>query len=303
VSALGAAAAVGLAGAAICALVLVEPDWGGLRQRLARQTARVLAVERGREDLAQASVGWLPIEAWIALRVGVSVIAAAVAYLAFGVLVLGLVACLACYHLLGLAMEHRRRSRQLERQQALLEAIRYGAAVMARGGNASDMLRALAQSGPVLARPIFAELADRPTQIESEFALPDRVAALRDRLAEPLFDDVALALILHWKRGAKLVPALETIVQEWAESVRLQRDAKVMRAGVEASVLVLTLLPIVFMVALQLLAPELLQPFRSAPGQALLGVAVLWMVLGYRVLQRMSEPPRDERLRLTGTEL
>ena len=300
---LGAAAAVGLAGAAICVAVLGEPDWAGLRQRLAQRAARVLPVERAREDLAQAGMPWLPVEAWMALRVGGSLVAGLIAYLAFSVLVLALVACLACYHLLGLAMEHRRRSRQLERQQALLEAIRYGAAVMARGGNASDMLRALAQSGPLLARPIIAELADRPGNAESEFSLPDHVAGLRDRLAEPLFDDLTLALILHWRRGAKLVPALEAIVQEWAESVRLQRDAKVLRAGVEASVLILTTLPIVFLVALQLLAPQLLEPFHSAPGQALLGIAVLWMVLGYRVLQRMSEPPREERLRFRSTEL
>src|SRR5262249_61407097 len=121
--------------------------------------------------------------------------------------------------------------------------------------------------------------------------------------AEPRYDALAPALIDHARRGAKLVPALAAIVHEWAESVRLEWDAKVLRAGVEASVLVLTTLPIVFLVALQLLAPELLEPFHSAPGQALLGVAVLWMVLGYRVLQRMSEPPREERLRLRSTEL
>jgi tight adherence protein B len=303
VSALGGAVAVGLAGAVICALVLVEPDWDGARAWLARRAARVLAIERAREDLAQAGMSWLPVAGWITLRACGSLIAGLVAYLAFGVLVLGLVACLASYHLLGLAMEHQRRRRQLEWQQALLEATRYGAAVMARGGNASDMLRALAESGPAVARPVFVELAAPSGEVEPAVSLPDRVARLRDRLAEPLFDDVALALILHWRRGAKLVPALDAIVQEWAESVRLQRDAKVMRAGVEASVLILTVLPIVFLVTLQLLAPQLLQPFRSAPGQALLGVAALWMVLGYRVMQRMSEPPREERLRLKGTGL
>jgi Flp pilus assembly protein TadB len=301
VNALGAAAVVGLAGAAVCALVLVEPDWGGVRVRVAQPAKRVLAVERAREDLAQAGMDWLPAEAWIALRVGGSVMAGVIAVLVFGVPMLALVGCLATYYLLGLAMERRRRSRQLERQQALLEAIRYGAAVMARGGSATDMLTALSHSGPKLARSIFAGLAD--TRGETQFALPDRIAALRDRLAEPLFDDLALALILHWRRGAKLVPALEAIVQEWQESVRLQRDARVMRAGVEASVLILTILPLVFLVAIRLLAPVLLQPFRSAAGQAVLGLAVLWMVLGYRVMQQMTQPPRDERLRLKETGL
>lgn len=298
---LGAAVVVGLAGAMLCALLVVEPDWSSLRARLERRAGRLFAVERAREDLAQAGLPWLRAEVWIVLRIGSSLAAALVAYLAFGVLVLALVGCVVTYHLLGLVLERRRRSRQLERQHALLEAVRYGAAVMARGGNATDMLTALAQNGPRLARPIFAELAVRPD--EDRFALPNRVAALRDRLAEPLFDDVALALILHWRRGAKLVPALGAIVQEWQESVQLQRDARALRAGVEASVLILTLLPIVFLIALQLTAPLLLQPFRSPLGQVVLGLAVLWMVLGYLVMQRMTQAPRDERLRLKEREL
>lgn len=299
VRALGAAVVVGVIGAVICSVLLVEPDWSRLRAGLGGRAGRVLAVERAREDLAQAGMPWLRAEAWIALRLGGSLVVAVLAYLVFGVLVLTLVGGIATYHLLGLGLERRRRRRQLERQQALLEAIRYGASVMARGGNASDMVTALAQSGPRLARSIFAQLAERPG--EARFALPERVAALRDQLAEPLFDDVALALILHWRRGAKLVPALEAVVQEWQESVQLQRDARVLRAGVEASVLVLTVLPIVFLVALEVLSPALLQPFHTPVGQVVLGLAVLWMVLGYRVMQQMTQAPRDERLRLRGT--
>ena len=99
------------------------------------------------------------------------------------------------------------------------------------------------------------------------------------------------------------MPALEAIVGDWEESLRLQRDAKAMRAGVEASVLLLTFLPLVFLFLLQLLAPALLQPFRETPGQILLALAIAWMVVGYRVLQRMSEPPREDRLRLRGEAL
>ncbi len=298
-SALGAAVAVGLAGAVVCALLLVEPDWLTLRTEFAQRAGRLLAVGRAREDLAQAGMPWLRAEVWIGLRLGGSLVVALLAYLVFGVLVLALVGGIATYHLLGLGLERRRRRRQLERQQALLEAVRYGASVMARGGNASDMVTALAQSGPRLARSIFAQLAEQPG--EARFALPERVADVRDRLAEPLFDDVALALILHRRRGAKLVPALEAVVQEWQESAQLQRDARVLRAGVEASVLVLTVLPIVFLVALEILSPALLQPFRTPAGQVVLGLAVLWMVLGYRVMQQMTQAPRDERLRLRGT--
>ena len=53
--------------------------------------------------------------------------------------------------------------------------------------------------------------------------------------------------------------------------------------------------------ALLAASPALLQPFHSPAGQAVLGLAVLWMVLGYRVMQQMTQAPRDERLRLRGT--
>jgi len=101
--------------------------------------------------------------------------------------------------------------------------------------------------------------------------------------------------------GGRLVPALDALVSEWDESLRLQREAKAMRAGIEASVLLLSLLPFVFLLILQALAPSLLEPFKSVTGEILLGLAVAWMVVGYRVLQSMSASPREERLTLTQT--
>ena len=121
---------------------------------------------------------------------------------------------------------------------------------------------------------------------------------IRDRVADPLFDDVVLALTLHWRQGGKLVPALEAVVNDWSETLRLQREAKALRSGVEASVVLLALLPFVFLVTLQLLAPTLLAPFRSPGGEVVFALAIGWMALGYGILQRMSQPPRESRLRL-----
>jgi len=52
-------------------------------------------------------------------------------------------------------------------------------------------------------------------------------------------DDIALALALHERRGSRLVPALETLATDWDQTLGLQREAKGLRAGVEASVLIL----------------------------------------------------------------
>jgi len=121
---------------------------------------------------------------------------------------------------------------------------------------------------------------------------------IRERVADPLFDDVVLALTLHWRQGGKLVPALEAVVSDWSETLRLQREAKALRSGVEASVALLALLPFVFLITVQLLAPTLLAPFRSPAGEVVFGLAIAWMALGYGILQRMSRPPRESRLRL-----
>lgn len=281
-------------------VILIDPSVVQMGSRLGDSISRLFAADRVRVELTQAGLGDVSVTAWTVTRIGVAVLSGLLTYVVFGVLVLAVVALLVAYHLIGLALEARRRRVQLDRERALLEAIRYGAALMARGGNASDMLKALAHSGPSQVRPIFGQLIQGQGELQSDFSLPASVRAMQTHLAEPLFDDLALALLLHWKRGAKLVPALEALVGDWEETLRLQRDAKAMRSGVEASVLLLTFLPLVFLLLLQLLAPALLQPFREPSGQILLGVAIAWMVLGYRVLQRMSEPPREERLRLRG---
>jgi len=73
----------------------------------------------------------------------------------FGLPVLGLVAFVVTYHLAGVALEAKRRGFESRRQQALLEAVRHGIAVMSRAGSATQMLEALAESGPYEARRIF----------------------------------------------------------------------------------------------------------------------------------------------------
>src|SRR6202049_2616242 len=248
-----------LVGALLCVGVIVAGDLRvGLRW-VRRRLAMALRPETVRVALAQAGLDSIPTEVWILLRAGGALLAGVVAWAWFGLPVLGLVAFVVTYHLAGVALEAKRRGFESRRQQALLEAVRHGIAVMSRAGSATQMW---------------------------------------EWLAEPLFHDLAAGLSLHWRRGGKLVPALEALVADWSETLRLQAEAKAMRSGVEASVILLAFLPFVFLVTLQLLAPALLAPFRSAAGEVVFGLAVSWMALGYGVLQRMSEPPRESRLRL-----
>ncbi len=294
------AAILALLGAGVCLLVWLAPDWMAFRQGLADRLRRVVGSERAREDLAQAGLSWVSVRSWLGFRISAALLVGVAGLALFRVLVLGLLGVLVTYHLLGLGLEAVRRRALAARQRALLESIRYGAAVMSRGGSATDMLKALSKTGPYQAREVFVRLVDPGPGLEHSSVAA--VQALREELADPLFDDLALALELHWRRGAKLVPALEALSQDWEQTLRLERDAKALRAGVEASVLLLTLLPLGFLLLLEWMSPSLLAPFRKPAGQILLGLSVAWMVLGYQVLQRMSRPPRQERLRLRGAQ-
>ncbi len=283
-----------LAGAAGLWLLLAVPELPALKQALAIRLQRLLRVEQIRTDLAQAELPWLSPRAWICLRFALAALAAVAAFAAFGLVVVAGVAALAAYHLAGVALEARRRQVEERRQRALLDAIRFGISVMSRSGSATQMLKGLASTGPFESRPIFEELVAEASS--GEMTLAEAVEAVRARIADPLFDDLALALALHWSRGGKLVPALESLVGDWEETLRLQRDAKALRAGVEASVLLLTLLPFAFLWMIHALAPSLLAPLAKPAGEIFFALAVGWMVIGYRVLQAMSRPPREDRI-------
>ena len=285
---------IGLAGAAVSWLVMTIPelrDRGHLWSKVRRRLIGVMGVETARIALVQADLDWLAVRWWLGVRLGLSSAAGVLTFALFHLWVLAGLSILACYYLAGLALEFRRR-------RALLDAIRYGAAVMSRAGNLLQMLTALADHGPWQVRRLFRQIIDRVQGSGGDTTLTDAIQEVQRQFADPMIDDVALALVLHERQGSRLVPALEILASDWDQALALQREAKALRAGVEASVLILTILPFVFLVTLESLAPALLEPFRSPLGELLFGGAVVWMVVGYRVLHQMAAPPAEERVSL-----
>ena len=292
---------IGLAGAAASWLVMTIPelrDRGHLWLKVRRRLIGVMGVETARIALVQADLDWLAVRWWLGGRLGLAIAGGVLTFALFHLWVLAGLSILACYYLAGLALEFRRRRVQLARQRALLDAIRYGAAVMSRAGNLLQMLTALADHGPWQVRRLFLQIVDRVQGSRGDTTLTDAIQEVQRQFADPMIDDVALALVLHERQGSRLVPALEILASDWDQALALQREAKALRAGVEASVLILTILPFVFLVILESLAPALLEPFRSPLGELLFGGAVVWMVVGYRVLQQMAAPPAEERVSL-----
>src|ERR1700730_3106132 len=252
---------IGLAGAAVSWLLMTIPelkDRGHLLSKVGRRLIGVMGVETARVALLQADLDWLAVRWWLGVRLGLSIATGVLTFALFHLWVLAGLSILACFYLAGLALEFRRRRVQLARQRALLDAIRYGAAVMSRSGNLLQMLTALAEHGPWQVRRLFRHIVDRVQGSSGNTTLTDAIQEVQRQFADPMIDDVALALVLHERQGSRLVPALETLASDWEQTLALQREAKALRAG----------------------------------------AAVECMVFGHAVLHQMPPPPAEERVSL-----
>src|SRR5438034_10814657 len=179
---------IGLAGAAISWLVMTIPelrDRGHLWSRVRRRLIGVMGVETARIALVQADLDWLAVRWWLGVRLGLSSAAGVLTFGLFHLWVLAGLSILACHYLAGLALEFRRRRVQLARQRALLDAIRYGAAVMSRSGNLLQMLTALAEHGQWQVRRVFRPVVDR-VQGSSGKTLTDAIQEVQRQFADPM---------------------------------------------------------------------------------------------------------------------
>src|SRR5258708_17927397 len=125
------------------------------------------------------------------------------------------------YPLIGTGLAFRRHGFEARHQEALLEAVRHGIAVMSRSGNATAMLEALADGGPFEVRPLFKEIVLAAGSGPAGEAFVRELERIRERLADPLFDDVVLALTLHRRQGGRLLPALQAVVSGLPETLQL----------------------------------------------------------------------------------
>src|ERR671937_15997 len=202
---------VSLLGAAVTWLLLMLPasNRAERSETIRQRIAKAIGTEAARVALLQADLDWLPVRWWIGIRFGVALLVGIVTFALFQLWLLAGLSVLASYHLIGAALEGRRRKMKLARHRALLDAVRYGAAVMSRAGNLLQMLIALAEHGPWQVRRLFRNIVDRVQESRGETTLADAIRGVQQRFADPMIDDIALAFILHEQHGSRLVPALE----------------------------------------------------------------------------------------------
>ena len=168
----------------------------------------------------------------------------------------------------------------------LLHGIRTGLAVQ-------EALIGLARTGPDVLRPEFAALV-RDMRLSG---FEQAVDGMRDRLADPLFDTVANALILNEQLGSRSVTQiLEQLATATRGQLRAEQEIQAQQSHNMATVTVMAAIPVALLVAIRLLNPTYLDVFTVWPGQLWLIGSLISLVIGYRASHWFGRIPGEARV-------
>jgi Flp pilus assembly protein TadB len=280
--------------AAVLAIGLPPPD--AVDDYVAPSWLRRFVLKRlADENALAAAVGWTGrgAEKLLALQV---VIALAGGYCA--AVLTGLPALAAAGAAAGVALVRggcsaRMRTRQVRRQDAVLDAVR--------------MLRQLLETGATSVHAALAVLGERgPAPLRAEFrtiagtSVGRRQAwsAARQRVAEPLFDMLAAAVLVQGPGGGELAPLFADLEASVSAAQEVEREARALQVQARSAAGIIVSLPVVFLVVLSALRSPYLDAYHNPTGQAFLVAMLAVMACSYAWMRRLLLLPGLQRIRL-----
>ena len=177
------------------------------------------------------------------------------------------------------------------RRAGLLESVRLLRQLMQSSGlSVAAALRVLADSGPRLLRPEFAQILE--DWQKGDVALAWRRA--QARVGDPIFDLMAAAIILQRPSGGELGPLLERLEVFMTAMEEVVRETESHQAQIKASATLIAALPLVFLGFLGMTHSSYLSPYAKPLGEFVLlsmigciGASYWWML---RWLRLPAEP-------------
>jgi tight adherence protein B len=143
-----------------------------------------------------------------------------------------------------------------------------------------------------------AEKADQPMKKELDRAvadeqlglpLEDTLQAIARRMRSDDMEQVVLIAALNRRSGSNVAEALDRVAEGARERADMTREMKALTAQAQISSRVLTGLPVVFLGAMALVSPSYAHPMlHTIGGQIALGVCAVLVVLGYKVMARIT---------------
>lgn len=191
-------------------------------------------------------------------------------------------------------LQNRRQARRAALQDALADAVDALRASVRTGMSVEEGLLALARTGPAPLRPALRELA-RDLRLAG---FDEALLRAQARLADPLFDTVAAALLMaHRVGGHHLGSVLDSLGQAVRGAARAEREVRAQQARTVLSARIIAALPLGLVAIVRGLSPHYLDPFATPTGQLLLALCVLSVAVGYAAMRRATRLPTMERSR------
>jgi Flp pilus assembly protein TadB len=170
------------------------------------------------------------------------------------------------------------------------------------------MLRQLLETGAGTVQQAIAVLADRgPTPLRREFRLIAATSlgrrqawtTARDRVAEPLFDMLAAAVLIQGPGGGELAPLFAELEATVTSAQEVEREADALQVQARSAAAIIVSLPVVFLVVLSTFRSPYLDAFHNVSGEVFLVGMLGVMACSYVWMRRLLRLEGLQRVRLT----
>ena len=178
-------------------------------------------------------------------------------------------------------------------QSALAEAVDSLRSAVRAGMSVEEALASLARNGPEVLRPPLTDLA-RDLRVSG---FEEAVRRARERIADPVFDMVAAALLMsHRVGGRNLSTVLEALSRSVRQTIQVEQELHAHQAKNVLSARIIAALPLALILIVRGLNPGYLDVFSTATGQAILALCLLSVAVGYAGMLRATRLPGEERV-------
>ena len=237
---------------------------------------------------------WLTRRRFFVLEVGAALGVGAGAAFMTGLPVLAAPGAIGGASIVRAVVGARARRRQIVRQDAVLEAVRMLRQLLETGATTiNQAIAVLAERGPVPLREEFRTIAAKSVGRRQAWR------EARDRIAEPLFDMLAAAVLIQRPGGGELVPLFADLEASVTAAQEVEREARALQAQARSASTIIVALPIAFLVVLSTLHSPYLDAFHDPAGEAFLLAMLATMAASYVLMRRLLHLPGLGRVRLS----
>lgn len=248
------------------------------------------AQRRDRPLSTEPTWRWLePLRGLGPVRLAAGFVSAAVAWVATGWLVGGVLACLAVWTVPGLVLgAEQARQNRLRRLEGIATWVE---SLVATLGAAAGLEQTIVTTAATAPAPIRAPVTAMADALRAGARLPDVLRGFAGDVGDPFADTVAASLLLASTQGAgRLADPLTLLAAAVRDEVAAQRRVERGRAKAATDARMIIATTVVMAVGLVVFNRGYLSPYDSVTGQIVLAVVGILFAVGFRWLTRLARP-------------